>query len=80
MLAVCQIGTLFSEVMHRYRFCHTYFWCGMHFEIGCQELLVDGRGTDLIFFQFAVECVAADAKTTGGLFFVPAAFLQNFSE
>ena len=41
---------------------------------GDPDLLMDGRGIDLIFFQFAVERVTADSQAVGGLFFVPAAF------
>ena len=40
---------------------------------GYRDLLMDGGGIDLIFFQFTVEGVAADAQAAGGLFFVPAA-------
>ena len=38
-----------------------------------RDLLMDGGGVDLIFFQFAVEGVATDTQAAGGFFFVPAA-------
>ena len=39
---------------------------------------MNGRWTDLIFFEFAVECIAADTQTPGGFLFVPIAVIQDF--
>ena len=37
------------------------------------QILMNGGWVDLILFEFAVERVAADTQTPGGLFFVPVA-------
>ena len=79
-LCVCQMGTLFDGRMLRKRKCHTFCRHWMGFWMGCQDLLMEGRGGDLILFQFAVEGIAADAQAAGGFFFIPAALYQYFSE
>ena len=38
---------------------------------------MDGRWSDLVFFEFAVKGVAADSQSEGGLLFVPVAVFEH---